>query len=237
MIFVVIAYGSPTFEPGKAGDAPFRSHRYRERLIQEGKIVVHGHLAGQKGHLWVYNVSGTDELDRVVAEDLMLPFNRDLRNPDGSVKTPRYYQTVAIDRAVEDALAGKKRMLVTMATGTGKTFVALQVVWKLWNSRWKPRRKPRVLYLADRNILVDQPIAREFRPVFGDAVWKIQGAPKTGREVYFALYQSMADSGDAAPDGDRRHLPILREPDLRVFARARHRRRLPRPVPGPPSRA
>jgi len=187
--------------------------------------------------LWDRHCAWRGITDRAVAEDLTLPFNRDLRNPDGSVKTPRYYQTVAIDRAVEDALAGKKRMLVTMATGTGKTFVALQVVWKLWNSRWKPRRKPRVLYLADRNILVDQPIAREFRPVFGDAVWKIQGAPKTGREVYFALYQSMADSGDAAPDGDRRHLPILREPDLRVFARARHRRRLPRPVPGPPSRA
>ena len=132
-----------------------------------------------------------------VAEDLTLPFNRDLRNPDGSVKAPRYYQAVAIDKAVEGALTGRKRMLVTMATGTGKTFVALQVVWKLWNSHWRPGRNPRVLYLADRNILVDQPITREFQPVFGDAVWKVKGAAKTGREVYFALYQTMADSGDA----------------------------------------
>ena len=87
-------------------------------------------------------------------------------------------------------------MLLTMATGTGKTFVALQVVWKLWERRWPEGRRPRVLYLADRNILVDQPITREFRPVFGEAVWKIQGATNTSREVYFALYQALADTTD-----------------------------------------
>lgn len=132
-----------------------------------------------------------------IARELVLPFNRDLRNPDGSVKTPRYYQTVAIGRALEAALSGRKRMLLTMATGTGKTFVALQVAWKLWNSSWKVGRKPRILYLADRNILVDQPIVREFLPVFGNAIWKIRGAAKTGRDVYFALYQALADTGDA----------------------------------------
>jgi type I restriction enzyme R subunit len=129
-----------------------------------------------------------------VADAVALPFNRDLRNPDGSVKRPRYYQAVAINRAVEGALSGRKRMLLTMATGTGKTFVALQTVWKLWNSGWTNARHPRVLYLADRNILVDQPIVREFRPVFGDAIWKVQGEAKTGREIYFALYQSLADT-------------------------------------------
>jgi type I restriction enzyme R subunit len=147
--------------------------------------------------LWARHRAWRGIAEEAVAEDLTLPFNRDLRNPDGTVKTPHYYQTVAIDRVVEGVLAGRKRMLITMATGTGKTFVALQVVWKLWNSRWPPGRNPRVLYLADRNILVDQPITREFLPVFGDAVWKVRGSAKTGREVYFALYQSMADSGDA----------------------------------------
>lgn len=83
-----------------------------------------------------------------------------------------------------------------MATGTGKTFVALQVVWKLWQSTWIQGRKPRVLYLADRKILIDQPIEREFRPVFGDAIWKVRGEAKAGREIYFALYQSLADTPD-----------------------------------------
>lgn len=131
-----------------------------------------------------------------VADDIALPFNRDLRNPDGTVKRPRYYQAIAINRAIEGTLMGGKRLLLTMATGTGKTFVALQVVWKLWQSTWIERRKPRVLYLADRKILIDQPIEREFRPVFGDAIWKVRGDAKSGREIYFALYQSLADTPD-----------------------------------------
>lgn len=129
---------------------------------------------------------------------LLLPFNRDLRLPDGGVKELRYYQRVAIERTLKALLQDNRdRVLLTLATGTGKTFVALQLIWKLWQSEWKGERKPRFLYLADRNILVDQPISREFKPVFGDAIWKIQGSMKTGREVYFALYQSLADSGDA----------------------------------------
>ncbi len=135
--------------------------------------------------------------DDRVANDLCLPFNRDLRTPSGSVKEPRYYQRVAIERVLEAILSQhRSRVLLTMATGTGKTFVALQVLWKLWSSSWRGDRKPRFLYLADRNILVDQPISREFRPVFGDAVWKLRGEIKHGREVYFALYQALADTGD-----------------------------------------
>ncbi|MGH2986873.1 MAG: EcoAI/FtnUII family type I restriction enzme subunit R [Solirubrobacterales bacterium] len=131
------------------------------------------------------------------AAAIALPFNRDLRNPDGTVKEPRYYQSIAINRAVEAIVGGQGRALLTMATGTGKTFVSLQIVWKLWTSAWKAGRKPRILYLADRNILIDQPIAREFRNVFGDAIWKVRGEAKTGREVYFALYQALAESGDS----------------------------------------
>jgi type I restriction enzyme R subunit len=143
-----------------------------------------------------------------VADELMLPFNRDLRRPDGGVKEPRYYQAIAINRAVQAALGGDKRILLTLATGTGKTFVALQVVWKLWSSNWQGTRKPRVLYLADRNILVDQPITREFVPVFGrDAVWKLQGAAKTGREIFFALYQAIGDVAGAEAGGIFRDYP------------------------------
>lgn len=126
--------------------------------------------------------------DDKVAEDLLFPFNRELRNPDGSIKTPRYFQEIAIHRAVLAVLQGKPRILITMATGTGKTFVAVQIVWKLW----KTARKRRILYLVDRNILVDQPLTREFS-IFGDAVWKIQGEAKKGREIYFALYQALAE--------------------------------------------
>lgn len=136
--------------------------------------------------------------DNAVAEGVALPFNRALRTFDGGVKEPRYYQQVAINRTVHSVLAGDKRLLLTMATGTGKTFVALQVVWKLWNSTWSGDRKPRVLYLADRNILIDQPIAREFTPAFGDGpICKLKSEAKAGRELYFGLYQALADGGDA----------------------------------------
>jgi hypothetical protein len=109
MIFVVISYGSPNFEPGKAGDAPFRSHRYREKLVQEGKIVVHGHLAGQKGHLWVYNVSGPDELDRVVAEDPMYPW---IQN------NPKIYALISEERAHERERTAEMRKAQTQAKGS-----------------------------------------------------------------------------------------------------------------------
>lgn len=136
-----------------------------------------------------------------VADGLLLPFNRALRNPDGSVKEPRYYQRTAINRAVEAILRGDDRLLLTLATGTGKTFVSMQIVWKLWKSGWRRGRNPRILYLADRNILVDQPIEREYKPAFGTGegspIWKLAGGEaKAGREIYFALYQQLSDSGE-----------------------------------------
>jgi type I restriction enzyme R subunit len=132
-----------------------------------------------------------------VATGVALPFSRTLHDSDGSVKKPRYYQRVAINRSVEAILTGRRRLLLTMATGTGKTFVAMQIVWKLWNSNWRGDRKPRVLYLADRNILIDQPRLDYFVPAFGEGpIWKLRGEAKTGREIYFALYQALADSGE-----------------------------------------
>jgi type I restriction enzyme, R subunit len=124
------------------------------------------------------------------AAPLALPFNRELR-VGGSVKEPRYYQAIAINRVVEGVVAGRRRLLLTMATGTGKTFVALQILWKLWSGSWPGKRKPRVLYLADRRILIDQPIAREFQPVFDEAIGRIRGRKRTSRDVYFALYQAL----------------------------------------------
>ncbi len=110
-------------------------------------------------------------------------------------KTARYYQEIAINRSIEAVLQGKKRVLLTMATGTGKTFVAFQICWKLWESGWNSRgekRRPRILYLADRNILIDDPKDKTFAP-FGDARWKIEnGEAIKSREMYFAIYQSLA---------------------------------------------
>lgn len=112
-----------------------------------------------------------------------------------SGKTPRYYQHIAINRIVESILSGKQRVLVTMATGTGKTFVAFQICWKLWKSRWNRAgefRRPKILYLADRNILVDDPMAKMFAP-FEDVRHKISSSDVSqGRDMYFSIYQSLA---------------------------------------------
>ena len=110
-------------------------------------------------------------------------------------KSPRYYQEIAINQSIESILQGRKRTLLTMATGTGKTFVAFQICWKLWEAGWNgkgEKRRPRILYLADRNILIDDPKDKTFTP-FGDARWKIENAdPVKSREMYFAIYQSLA---------------------------------------------
>ncbi len=122
-------------------------------------------------------------------ERMLTPFNL------VSGKQPRYYQEIAINRVVQSVLQGRRRILLTMATGTGKTLVAFQICWKLWSSRWNRKgeyRRPRILYLADRNILVDDPKDKIFAP-FGDARWKIEnGVANQSRELYFSIYQSIA---------------------------------------------
>lgn len=91
-------------------------------------------------------------------------------------------------------LQGKKRVLLTLAAGTGKTVIGFQISWKLWNSRWNRTgdyRRPRILYLADRNVLVDEPKAKMFAP-FGEARHKIEGEAVKSREMYFAIYQGIS---------------------------------------------
>jgi type I restriction enzyme R subunit len=148
--------------------------------------------------LWARFCEDRDLADDEASGLASAPLNASLRNWDGTPKTPRYYQQVAINRAVQAIARGDTRLLLVLATGTGKTFVAAQIVAKLWNKDWPGGRKPRVLYLADRNILVDQPKDEYFQPMFGDAVHKLGGGDaKTGRHIYFALYQSL-DSGNEA---------------------------------------
>jgi type I restriction enzyme, R subunit len=132
------------------------------------------------------NQSITDDL---TAQQLLSPSNH------LTGKSPRYYQEIAINRTVQNILQGKDRVLLTMATGTGKTVVAFQICWKLWSSRWNKtgeHRRPKILYLADRNILIDDPKDKIFA-FMGDARWKIEnGEANKGREMYFAIYQALA---------------------------------------------
>jgi type I restriction enzyme R subunit len=116
-----------------------------------------------------------------------------------SGKVPRYYQQIAINRVIEAILLGQKRVLATLATGTGKTCVAFQLCWKLWNSRWNRTgeyRRPKILFLADRNILVDDPMAKMFAP-FGDARHKIAGGDVSqSRDMYFGIYQALSTANE-----------------------------------------
>jgi len=106
---------------------------------------------------------------------------------DGSNKTPRYYQLLAINKTIEAIAKGQNRILLVMATGTGKTYTAFQIIWRLW----KAKAKKRILFLADRNILVDQTMTNDFKP-FGSAMTKIQKRQANkSYEIYLSLYQAV----------------------------------------------
>ena len=106
---------------------------------------------------------------------------------DGNGREPRYYQRVAINRAIEAIAKGQQRLLLVMATGTGKTYTAFQIIWRLW----KAKAKKRILFLADRNILVDQTMQQDFAP-FGEVMHKVTNREaKKNYEIYLALYQAV----------------------------------------------
>ena len=106
---------------------------------------------------------------------------------DGSGKSPRYYQLTAINRTVEAIARGEDRILLVMATGTGKTYTAFQIIWRLW----KAGTKKRILFLVDRNILADQTKTNDFKP-FGTAMTKITNRTvDKSYEIYLCLYQAV----------------------------------------------
>ena len=130
---------------------------------------------------------------------------------DGSGKAPRYYQASAINAAIEAIAKGRHRVLLVMATGTGKTYTAFQIIWRLW----KAGRKKRILFLADRNVLVDQTKVNDFRP-FEGAMTKLSTEAGTivrdangtvtinkSYEVYLGLYQAVT--------GPEEHQKLFRE--------------------------
>jgi type I restriction enzyme, R subunit len=189
-----------------AADAVQQARGYAEMLRLKFAYATNGqdlieidYFTGTEKHvsayatpadLWRRYQSGQGLTKPEVGERLLTPFNHTAGKDD------RYYQQAAINRTVESILKGDNRLLLTMATGTGKTFVAFQICWKLWSSRWSPsgeHRRPRILYLADRNILVDQPKDGLFA-AFGDARYKIEsGEVVQSREMYFAIYQALAE--------------------------------------------
>ncbi|MBL7176050.1 MAG: DEAD/DEAH box helicase family protein [Desulfobacteraceae bacterium] len=120
----------------------------------------------------------SDEQEPIVTQDYYV---------DVSGKAPRYYQSIAINRAIEGIARGQNRILLVMATGTGKTYTAFQIIWRLW----KAKAKKRILFLADRNILVDQTRINDFKP-FGGAMTKITHRKiDKSYEIYLSLYQAV----------------------------------------------
>lgn len=128
----------------------------------------------------------------------------------GGSWTSRYYQDIAIDRVLEAVAAKQDRILLTLATGTGKTYIAFQIAWKLFHSKWnrtgEPTRRPRILFLADRNILADQAY-NAFSPFADDARVRIDPArlKKTGKaphngSVFFTIFQTFMSGRNA--DGE-----------------------------------
>ena len=142
----------------------------------------------------------TDAAEKVVLQDYY---------DDGSGKAPRYYQVSAVNAAIEAIAKGQDRILLVMATGTGKTYTAFQIIWRLW----KAGRKKRILFLADRNVLIDQTMVNDFKPFGGvmaklssrsNAIEKADGPPvdlplaigparqiNKSYEVYLGLYQAI----------------------------------------------
>ncbi len=154
----------------------------------------------------------TPEAEAIVLQDYF---------DDGGDKAPRYYQVNAINAAIEAIAKGDERILLVMATGTGKTYTAFQIIWRLW----KAGRKKRILFLADRNVLIDQTMVNDFRP-FGAAMAKLSTKAKTieradgtsedltsaiderrridtAYEIYLSLYQAIT--------GPEEHQKIFRE--------------------------
>ena len=112
-------------------------------------------------------------------------------NPD---KQPRYYQMNAVNRTVEAIADGHNRVLLVMATGTGKTYTAFQIIWRLW----KAGIKKRILFLADRTALISQTFTNDFAPFKDKMTWVTKQNFDTAHEIYLALYQGLTGESEDA---------------------------------------
>lgn len=164
-----------------------------------GKAIIERDLlTGQETNLGAFpspdvlwqRVRSHRGLSSAVVEGLETPYYND---PN---RRARYYQVIAINRTVEALIKGDERVLLTLATGTGKSFIASQICYRLWTLKWnrkgEPNRRPKILYLADRTVLLSQPMLGVFAP-FGDAIHQIKGEAVMSREMYFSTYQQIAE--------------------------------------------
>ena len=167
----------------------------------------HDFLTGQERQLPLDEFPSPDELiDRYkaykgISADVLRAINQPYYTSQ-TTYSPRYYQRNAINRTVEAVAQGQDRILLVMATGTGKTYTAFQIVYRLLKSGLKKK----VLYLADRNILVDQSIQQDFAPL-EKTIHKINFAKDdpvtiTSHEVYFSLYQQLAGNDEETDNGE-----------------------------------
>ena len=167
----------------------------------------HDFLTGQERQLPLDEFPSPDELiDRYkaykgISADVLRAINQPYYTSQ-TTYSPRYYQRNAINRTVEAVAQGQERILLVMATGTGKTYTAFQIVYRLLKSGLKKK----VLYLADRNILVDHSIQHDFAPL-EKTIHKINFAKDdpvtiTSHEVYFSLYQQLAGNDEETDNGE-----------------------------------
>ena len=157
---------------------------FHDRLVTDGVVEQELSLASfpSPSDLWTRYCKAkniTDEMLPIVTQDYF---------SDGTGQIQRYCQSVAINRTVEAIARGQKRVLLVMATGTGKTRTAFQIIWRLWKSG----AAKRILFLADRNILVDQTKTNDFKP-FDSAMTTITNRKvDKSLEVYLCLYQAVS---------------------------------------------
>jgi type I restriction enzyme R subunit len=166
------------------------------------KIYEHNLITG-KGD-WVENFPSPQTLFERKFPTLTPVKENIIKQPfhfEGNMK-PRYYQQIAVDKTLEAIANGKDKVLLTLATGTGKTYIAFQIVYRLFEAKWSRagnQRRPKVLFLADRNVLADQafntfnPLEKEIVRVNGKEIRKRGGKVPTNANVFFAIYQSIAE--------------------------------------------
>lgn len=177
-------------------DVPFAYSSNGDGFIEHDRSVTSGEVERELSlnefptpqELWrrYCRYKGIEDPDekKIVAQDYY---------PSPENKSPRYYQLTAVNRTIEAIAKGQNRILLVMATGTGKTFTSFQIIWRLWKSGTKKR----ILFLADRNILVDQTRTNDFKP-FGSAMTKITNRKiDKSYEIYLALYQAVTGTEES----------------------------------------
>ncbi len=163
-------------------------------------FLEHDMKSGTERELTIEQLPSPEELwQRYIGGDHITPEQEELITEpyyyQPGDKTPRYYQRIAINRTIDAVARGQNRILLVMATGTGKTYTAFQIIHRLWKSG----RKKKILFLADRNILVDQTMQQDFKP-FAKVMTKIEGKKlDSSYELYLSLYQQLAGDENEEP--------------------------------------